>query len=246
MKNQLFFAIFLSFTAIGVGQYAGQSSNMSAGGASGGSSGQIYDLLGPIDERNKKTKNKYEEFQGSPYIANIFLPSTMYYGDENLGQIFYRYNALNEEIEIKKTNSEDEIPRSLARDKEISILSNGKKMNFKTFTTAKNKTLNGYLITIIDGKTFDLYKRTFVKFTEGTPSTNSFVKAIPSRFSQFTEYYFQKDGVNRMDEIRLKNSQLLRLFNKIDKTKLKEFIKENDLNIKNEPDLIRVFDFLNK
>lgn len=245
MKNIIFLLIVINSASISFAQYTGQaSSNMSAGGGSG-ATGQIYDLMGPIGERNNKSDDAYSEFQGSPYISNSFLPTTLFYGDENMGKIYYRYNALNEEIEIKK-NYEDDPLQSLSRDKKISILANGKKMSFKTFTTSKKKTLNGYLTTIIDGKKYDLYKRNYVKFTEGKPAANSFVKAVPSRFSQFTEYYFQEEGVNRMDEIKLKNNHLLKLVDDSKKAELKSFLKDNDLNIKNEIDLIKTFDFLNK
>ncbi len=245
MRNLL--CLFFIFGAVttGISQYAGQAStNMSAGGGEG-ASGAIYDLMGPISERNKKKENTYSDYQGSPYISDSFLPTTMYYGGENMGKIFYRYNALNEEIEIKKANIEEATVQSLSRDKKISILTDGKKMSFKTFTTSKKKTLNGYLTTIIDGKTYDLYKRNYVKFTEGKPAPNSFVKAVPSRFTQFTEYYFQKEGVNRMDEIKLKNNHLLKLLDGSKKAELKTYLKENELNIKNEQDLIKVFDYLN-
>lgn len=246
MKKFICLLIIINSASICFAQYSGQaSSNMSAGGGAG-AQGQIYDLMGPISERNKKNENDYSEFQGSPYISNKFLPSTMYYGEENVGKIFYRYNALNEEIEIKQSNSEDAPVQALSRDKKISITSDGKKMSFKTFTTSKNSTTNGYLTTIIDGKTYDLYKRNYVKFTEGKPAPNSFVKAVPARFAQFTEYYFQKEGTNRMDEIRLKNKQLLKLLDNTKKAELKEFLKENNLNIKNEADLVKAFEFLNK
>ncbi len=246
MKKLVYLVLFFGACTTGIAQYAGQaSSTMSAGGGQG-ATGQIYDLMGPISERNAKSADRYAEFQGSPYISNTFLPTTMFYNDENLGTIFYRYNALNEEIEIKKTNSEEETAKSLSRDKEVSILSNGKKLSFKTFVTSKNKTLNGYLTTLMDGKTFKLFKRTHVKFTEGKPAANSFVKAVPSRFSQFTEYYYQKEGVNRMDEITLKNSKLIKLVDDSKKEGLKSYLKENDLNIKDEADLIRAFEFLNQ
>jgi len=245
MRNLLSVLLVCSTITAGYSQYAGQaSSNMSAGGGEG-SMGQIYDLMGPISERTKKSEDWYSEFQGSPYISNKFLPTTMYYEEENMGEIYYRYNALNEEVEIKKYNNDDAPIQSLSRDKSIYIMNSGKKMSFKTFTTSKNNTLNGYLTAIINGDHYDLYKRTYVKYTEGKPAANSFVKAVPSRFTQFTEYYFQKEGVNRMDEIKLKNNQLIKLFEDPKKSELKVFLKENELNIKEEQDLIKVFDYLN-
>jgi hypothetical protein len=237
--------ISMAICSLSYGQYAGQTAtNMSAGdGGLGG--GEIATLLGPISENKNKNKDLYLDFQGSPYTSNEFAMTSMYYGDENLGKIYYRYNALNEEVEIKKSLRESEGIKSLSRDKKVSILIDGNKMSFMTFVTSKDKTLNGYLSTLSENGPYKLYKRTLVKFTQGKPAPNSFVKAVPSRFAQFIEYYFQKEGVNRIDEIPLKNGKLLKLIDASKREGLKEFLKENSMNIKEEADLIQAFNFLN-
>ena len=71
-----------------------------------------------------------------------------------------------------------------------------------TFIDKGGNTMNGYLTQLVNGEHYDLFRRVHVKFTEGAPAQNSFVKAIPSRFSQFTEYYIQKKGVDRVDELQ--------------------------------------------
>jgi len=185
------------------------------------------------------------EFQGSPYVSNNFQPTTLYYGDEKIGNIFYRYNALNEEIEIKEQNIEEIGIRALGRDKKIKILKNGKHMSFMTFIDIKGKTLNGYLTKLAEGKNYDLYKRIHVKYTEGSPASNSFVKAIPSRFSHYEEYYVQKASIDRIDEIALKNRQFLKFIGDDNGVALKAHMKENKLDIKKERDLIAVINYLN-
>lgn len=248
MKKIFYLVAFLGACNFSVAQYAGQvATNLSTGGSqSGGVSAQINTLLGPTTERNAKLGNDFSNFQGSPYISNTFLPTKMFFKEEDLGLIFYRYNALNEEIEIKKNNLDNEPIKSLARDKNISVVVDGKRMSFKTFVTSKKKTLNGYLIVLSEGASYDLFKRTHVKFTEGKAATSSFTKAVPSRFAQFTEYYLQPKGVARMDEISLKNGKLVKLVGDADKVKLKSYLKENDLNIKEEADLIKAIAFLNQ
>ena len=245
MKKSIYLMISLAICSFSYGQYAGQTAtNMSAGNG-GVAGGEIAALLGPISENKNKNADIYAGFQGSPYTSNEFAMTTMYYGDENLGKIYYRYNALNGEIEIKNSTRESEVIKSLSRDKKVSILVDGKKMSFMTFVTAKDNTLNGYLITLSDNGEFKLFKRTHVKYTEGKPAANSFVKAVPNRFSQYTEYYLHKEGVNRIDEIQLKNGKLLKLIDDSKREGLKEFLKENSLNIKDEADLLQAFNFLN-
>lgn len=244
MKKLIYLIFMFGVCSISYAQFSGTSGTFND--SRGGSNAQIQNLMGPITERNAKLEKNYDNFQGSPYIADTFLPTTMFYGDENLGTIFYRHNALNDEVEIKKTNLEEEPIRSLSRDKEVSIVVDGKKMSFHTFVTAKDKTLNGYLTKVVEKGKYSLYKRDYVKFTEGAPARNSFVKAIPSRFTQYVEYYLHQDGVNRMDEISLKNSKLLKLVDDADKAGLKSYLKDNSLNIKEEADLLKAFAFLNK
>ncbi|RRQ49318.1 hypothetical protein DZC72_01450 [Maribacter algicola] len=246
MKKIFLLATIALSTTIVTAQYSGQAlSNASSGGSMDGSAAVINTLLGDISSRDAKRTKNYDEFQGSPYVSNNFKQTRISYNDEDMGTMFYRYNALNEEIEIKNTLLEEEGIKGLSRDKNISILVDNKKLSFKTFVTSKNNTLNGYLLQLIDGKTYDLYKRTRVKFTEGKPAPNSFVKAVPARFSQFTEYYFQKEGVNRIDEIPLSNNKLLKLLSGNDKESLKNYLKENKIKIKEEEDLIKAFNFLN-
>ncbi len=189
----------------------------------------------------------FENITGSAYLTDYFLPTKLYYEGEFMKNIYYRYNAYNQEIEVKQ-NSTGNIQNvaSLNKDKKIAILVDNHKMSFKTFVTSKEKTLNGYLIMLLDGNEYDLYKREHIIFSSGRVSTNSFVSAVPNRFTTFTEYYFQKEGVNRIDEILPNNNKFLKLLDGQTKSSMKSFTKENKLNVKDEADLTKVFEELNK
>jgi len=247
MKKLLTTTFLITLVTFTYGQFSGQvASNLSKGGAQSGlSAAAINNLLGPINEEIKKRNYTSEDFQGSPYTSDTFKPTTLFYKDEKIGNLFYRYNALNEEIEIKQNNIEEEGIRALGRDKAINIIVDGKPLSFKTFIDIKGKTLNGYLNQLVEANNYDLYRRIHVKYTEGSPAANSFVKAIPNRFSHFVEYYYQKDGVDRIDEIPIKNRLFLKLFDDDQKALVKDYLKENNLDVKNEQDLIQVFTFLN-
>lgn len=247
MRKILMLAITAIVSTTLQAQYSGQvPTNMGGASQNAAAGAAIANFLGPVNEAYQKRREiDLDKFQGSPYTSNTFAPTILKYNDEVVGNIYYRYNALNEEIEIKKTSSEDEPYKALVKDKEVSLLINSKPLSFKTFVTEKNETINGYLTLLQKGNTYDLYQRTLVKFTEGQPAQNSFVAAVPSRFTKFTEYYFQKDGVNRIDQIPQKNKKLLKLIDASKREDLKIFLKENNLNIKNEQDLAKVFDYLN-
>jgi hypothetical protein len=217
----------------------------SGGAAQGATAGAIATLLGPISDASKKRSLEWESFAGSPYTSNEFKPAELFYKEEKMGRLYYRYNALNEEIEVKDNPAEEGI-RGLSRDKNVILKVDGNPMRFMTFIDKQGKTLNGYLTQLVDGENYDLYKRTHVKFTEGAKAANSFVQATPSRFSQFDEYYVQKAGVDRIDELEVKKSKLYSQLESDEKASLKAFIKENDLDLNNEKDLIRIILFMDR
>ncbi len=249
MKNLILLSFTVLLSTFAWSQYAGggtPAATPTGNQANAKAKQAISQFLGTIkDSEAKRQKKEITNAQGSPYTYNTFKPATLHYDGEKIGTIFYRYNALNEEIEIKKTPLLEEEHQALMNDKNIHITVDGKKMSFKTFITAKKRTTNGYLTQLIDGTTYDLYKRITVKFTEGSPAQNSFVSAVPARFSKFTEYYFQKKGVNRIDEIIAKNSKFLKLLDTGAKEKMKIYLKEHKLNVKNERDLIKAIKYLN-
>ncbi|MDP5062367.1 MAG: hypothetical protein NWP64_10650, partial [Maribacter sp.] len=116
---------------------------------------------------------------------------------------------------------------------------------FTTYINKKNETKNGYLSLIYDGKKYKLYHRLAVKYAEGKAAANSMVSDIPSRFAHFEEYYFQQEGVNRIDFLPSQNGKFLKQFEKEVREQLKTFIQEKNINLGNEDDLTQTFEFLN-
>ncbi len=248
MKNRLLtLTLSVAISGLSYGQFSGQiQTTMGGGGAAqGATAGAIATLLGPVSDASQKRTMEWESFAGSPYTNNDYKPAELFYKDEKVGPVYYRYNALNEEIEIKESPVQEGL-RGLSRDKNIILKVEGNPMRFMTFIDKEGKTLNGYLTQLVDGKNFDLYKRTRVKFTEGSKSSNSFVKDTPGRFSQFEEYYIQKTGVDRIDELVPKKGKLYNQMDSDQKAGLKAFIKENDLDLDNDKDLMSIILYMDR
>lgn len=226
-------------------QTTGQLSNFNNAPDNGVTDALYQYAIGDISSQKSKSKSLPYGVSGSAYTEPGFLPTRLYYKDEFQGNFYYRYNAYNEEIELKETNIPDAPISALARDKNLSIMVDDKKMSFQTFIDKKGLTQNGYLEKLLSGK-YSLYKRTDVKFTEGQKAQNSFVKAIPAKFSKFTEYYLEIEGLSRIDEVDLKNRKLIKLVPDETKEALKTFLKVEKLNIKNEEDLLKTLSYLNK
>lgn len=231
----------LSLNAQTTGQLANYTVN-----ADGGVTDALYKYaIGSMKDANQKaTGLDSKNIEGSPYMSNDFKATTVYFGDENLGNLYYRYNAYNEEVEIKQQNIDAEPIRSLSRDKKINLMVDGKKMAFKTFIDKNGNTKNGYLTLLKSGK-FKLYKRLNTTFKEAKKAENTLVKSSPARFSQYTEYYIEIEGSNRIDHVELNNKKLLKLVGSEKEDSVKKFLKENNIKVKNENGLSKVIEFLN-
>lgn len=227
------------------GQATGQIMTYGSAGGSVNSLGQLETLMGPIAERAERTKDMFAEISGSPYTSNDFKPGTLYYKGDNSGKVYYRYNSYNEEIELKKGNLKDEPLQSLSRDKNISLVGvDGKALRFSTFIDKNGLTQNGYLTLLKDGD-YALYLRNTAKFTESQKAPNSFVKAIPAKFSQYEEYYLEIKGIKRVDEIQFKNKKFLKLLPDDVRISTENYLKKEGTKIKDIDDVKKVLAYLN-
>jgi hypothetical protein len=226
-------------------QYTGQVLSSSSAGGNANSLGQLETLMGPISERSSRDGDLIPNMSGSPYTTNKFQQGSVYYDKENTGKVYYRYNSYNQEIEIKQSNLENEPIRGLGRDKKISLVSNdGKVLRFSTFIDKKGLTQNGYLTLLVEGD-YTLYLRNTAKFTEGQKSPNSFVKATPPKFTQFSEYYLEVKGRDRVDEVEFKNKKFLKLLPDNVRASTEAYLKKEKIKIKELDDLKEVLQHLN-
>ncbi|WP_318311984.1 hypothetical protein [Flagellimonas crocea] len=184
---------------------------------------------------------KSENILGSPYYTDNFVRSKVYYDNELVGNFFVRYNAFRSEFEIKESLENEKPSKSFLPDKKIEILYGDKMMKFSTFVNKKGETKNGYLATIWEGKNYKLYHKLSVKYTEERAAVNSMVRGTPSRFTHFSEYYFQKTGVNRIDEIENRKSKFLKQFNPDKRKTIKELLKDEKTDLNSENELKQLF-----
>ena len=200
--------------------------------------------------RDLKDEDGYERHYvgaeiGSAYEDDQFKPGKVYYKEEYLGDFYYRHNAYNSEIELRRTAIKEEKQKALIKNEEVSLLdAKGREIRFLTFATKKAKIKEGYLTLLMDGEKYKLYHRLVVKFTEAKPAANSMVNPTPSRFSHFVEYYTKDKQADKITEIPLKTGKFIKMFGK-KKGGLGELIKKEKLDLTKETDLIKVFDYLN-
>ena len=181
---------------------------------------------------------------GSPYEYEEFKPGKVFYEEEFLGEFYYRLNLFSNEIEVKRTFLEEEKYKALIASEKVSLMAAGKEYRFLSFQDRKNNRESGYLTELHNGTNYTLYKRIVAKFTEAKPAANSMVNPIPSKFTQFTEYYIQHKSNDEIVELPTKKNKMLKHFDSAEAKEIKEFITQENVNLAQENDLIKTIAFL--
>jgi len=172
MKSFISILILSFFLNSANAQTSGQLSVNQVGGG-GGNNAVVSYLLGDIKAGNEKRSANLYDIQGSAYTSEVFLPGALYYKNKLESNIFYRYNAYAEELEVKDVDIVGAPIRGLNRDKAIEVRTpDGKSISFQTFIDKKGLTQNGYLTKLVDGK-YTFFKRYDVKYTQPQKAQNS-------------------------------------------------------------------------
>lgn len=245
MKNIFLVSLLiLSSISFAYAQVSGAAPSGEAGLFANAAGGNPMLNMVMADLRMKKKVEYKEEIMGSPYLDENFTISQVFYDNELMGDFFVRYNALNSEIEIKESLEDTEVKKIIA-DKKITVKYGAKELRFTTYINKKKETKNGYLSLINDGEKYKLYHRLAIKYVEGKAAANSMVNAVPSRYAPFVEFYYQIEGIDRIDHLSQKNGKLLKQIKKEHKELTKLYLKENDINLSKEEDLMQLFTYLN-
>lgn len=178
---------------------------------------------------------------GSPYLNEEFTPAKIYYKGEYSESVYYRINALNDEIEIKDSKLSDQI-FSLNLDRNISLeTEEDYKISLETIETKKYGTRNGYVTKLYTSKGIELYVRKSVKFTEAVRASSSMVRSKPARFTVFHDYYLSINGSRPLKLIPIKRKDIKRFFHdnniKLNETQFQMI----PTRIKTTDDIINIF-----
>ena len=182
--------------------------------------------------------------QGSAYKNETFAPGKVYYNDDELGDVFYRYNAYNNEIEIKKTMADEERQLALVKNEEVRLITPIEEFQYLRYIDEKENTFEGYLILLKKGNIYNLYKRIFKKFTPPKAAENSMVNSTPSRFTDYTEYYFKEKHSKTVRELRLHKKRTASSFPPDIQSDIQNYIKLNKPDANSEADVLAFFNFI--
>lgn len=210
------------------------------------SGNSLHNLMyADVNASSTGTTVSAQQIKGSPFLVDNFQKSNIYVNDQLLGSFYSRFNAYSQEIEIKKTNLEEEQYKALVKDENIRVVFDDKELQYASFIDEDGTITQDYLITKLSGSNYNLYQRYIVKYVEGKEAANSMVNAIPARFSNATEYYLKDLNSNLVSYIPTKKSKLLNLFSSDQKMQVAALIKKKGLNLKKESSLVQILTFAN-
>jgi hypothetical protein len=173
--------------------------------------------------------------EGSPYLTDEFIKGTVFIEDEKPYSAMMRYNAYQDEIQVKSTNG---ISSLFKRDYVWAEIG-GQSFRIETYTT-RSGTSKGYFVELNRGEV-RLLKRIEREFKEGQPAVSSYSEDTPPRFDEEITYYLMREGAPA-EEVRLRKKDVLSFLSSKD---AETFVKENKLKLKSEGEVIQLLTHLN-
>lgn len=182
-----------------------------------------------------------DDYNGSPYFIDTFLPGSIYENNELISSEYYfRYNAIQDEIEVKESPD--------APDTEIKVLTKApevyvKIMNDLFFYNSAdlNADHNGYFQVLVVGNKFNLYKKLNKRFYPAKKAKNSFEKDVLATYKDKPLYYIVDQKGNFFDVPDSKKKRVNVFGNK--KADINKFIKHNKLDMSEEHNLVKAFKY---
>ncbi|MGL6126490.1 hypothetical protein [Chryseobacterium artocarpi] len=178
---------------------------------------------------------KYEEIAGSPYYTKDF---TMAKIADNYEQVPVRYNSYSDEIEFKKNNEVQVLPKN-AEFSRIEVSS--PKQTIVLLETLDE--LSGYFFELVNGKN-SLYKKVKTKFTDVVPAANGYASEKPANFRNLDPVYYIKTEKGFIKKPRNQKEIIAEFPDK--KDALTAFFKSNKIKFDKDEDLTKLVTFLNQ
>lgn len=237
MKKTILFVASVLVTFQGFSQ---KELNSMTGGFSGAANNNYDIFLRTIDLDDKAmafglTEAEFNAIKDDAYTSPNFMVGDIYQDDELLkSNIPMRYNAYADEIEIKNPASEENYG-ALIKDPSIHVKIDNDNYVFVANEGSKEK--EGYFNILVEGKTYDLYKKTTAVFKEAQKAKTSYDQDTPARFDKTAEYYLVKDG--EFIELLKRKMKVLQGLG-LDTAQVVDYVKENKIDLEKEADLIKL------
>ena len=191
----------------------------------------------------KDWKLTWDDIDGSIYVNDSFMEGTLYEDGKPIKKSFFRYDAYNDEMEIKETLASKEVS-TLVKHPTYSCAFNGEEFYYLGYTNSEGESEKGYLTPLTPGGKYTLFIKRKKVFKEGKQATTSFEKSFAHRFLDKTDYFLNRAGEAPV-YLKTKKSDVISIFPEENQADIKNYIKDKRLNVGNHDDLINLFTYAN-
>ncbi|WP_276392788.1 hypothetical protein [Eudoraea chungangensis] len=247
MKKSLGFAILFLIITISLNAQSGPGGASPTGLQSIGGSGDLDRLTRWLNNasnniRTSASKISLENIEGSVYFNDEFIKGDVFYLDKLFDSYPMRYNAYNDEIEIRR--SKDSPLESVYKSTSLTCIVDNQSYLYSKYFDGKGEIKEGYIIRLNQGPKFVLYEKKSKLYIEGRKAATSMHPSYPPKFDDKHEYFI---SVDREIPVLFKGSkkELSAVFGSEKTDEIKSFIKQNKIKLNKEEDLIKLLDFVN-
>lgn len=198
---------------------------------------QNFELPNELVRQKVLNNNIAKDVQGTPFYNDAFLLGTIYKNDNKSFKAYLRYDAFNDEMQMKQ--NEDIKALSKFENDKVEIANTIYEVQ-SYFKDGSDQT--GYFINLTKQGTTRLLMHKSKKFVEGVKAQNSYSTDKPPMFKDDISYYLMKN--DSLNLVALSKKNVLTLLE--DKKKeLDTYISDNKLKLKHEDDFIQLISFYN-
>jgi len=194
----------------------------------------LRDQLKVYNENGQKINGKLD---GSPYLTEDFSKGKILQKGKEDVDVFFRYNVLQDIVEIKQKPSQNEI-FILPRTENFEFKLPGYSFFFKKIITNEGEVISGYHIKYYQSEDILFIGEPKSKITAAQSATTSYEKDKPSKIVINMDYYVSLNG-NPLTEIRLKERDFKNILPS--SKEMKQYF--SDHKIKDIEDVKRMFNY---
>ena len=207
------------------------------------SDGRLIGVFEDLKNKTKGSKIKTEKISGSPYFEESFKTAQIeYFGEILKDNIYIRYNAYSDEMEMAKSEIQTSSEDALIKNKKVTCIINGYTYKYLAFINDDELPAVGYLKELYKGNKFSLYIRETKEYKEGVKAKSSLERSFPARFVDKTEYYIGIEN-GSLKHTKLSKKQIINTLSSYEQ-EIKSFINLNKVKLRNSSDIIKLFNFL--
>ncbi len=179
-------------------------------------------------------------YKGSPYLSEGFSYGKIIVDNDKIFKKNLRFNAYSDVFEIKNNGRIS----GLIKSKNVKVLLNGELYQLFSYPD-KGIEKDGYFVNLNPkGTKISLLLKNEKEFIEAKKATNSYSDNKPAKFIYKKLYFIKKGNKLPVVEIRLSKKSVLKAL-KNQKQAILSFIKNNKLKLRNEKDVVKLFNYYN-